>query len=77
MERNVLLANRIKELCKEKNMTYQMVAEKGCMPVERVYRLYNGMVSNPGVFTMINLCDGLGITLDEFFSTEEFKEFEG
>jgi len=73
MERNVLLSNRLKELCEEKGMTWQALAEKSGMPVKRVYRIYVGQTSNPSVFTMIQICKGLDISLDEFFGTDEFK----
>ena len=74
MERSELLSNRLKELCKEKNLTYQRLSELTCIPVNRVYRLYNGLISNPSVFLMLDICEALGVTLDEFFDTEDFKE---
>ena len=70
------IAKRFQEICKEKNMTYQMVSELACMPINRVYRIYNGITSNPSVFAMIDICEALGVTLDEFFGTEEFKNME-
>ena len=73
METNVLLGNRLKDVCAQKNMTYQMLAEKSGVPVRRVYRLYHGMTSNPGVFVMLDICKALDITVDEFFGTDEFK----
>lgn len=74
-EGRVLLANRLKDLCKEKGISYQELAEKADMSVKRVYRLASGMTADPGVFTMMSICDALGVTLDEFFGTEEFKAF--
>lgn len=75
MERErIALANRLKELCKEKNMSYRELGEKIGMPATGIMRIASGMTSNPGVFRMIRICDGLGVSLDEFFDTEEFKE---
>ena len=31
---------------------------------------------NPGIVTIKMLCDGLGITLCEFFSSEEFENLD-
>ena len=73
MQANEVLAKRLRELCEEKNVTYQELGSKIGMPGRRIYRMANGMVSNPGIFTMLPICEGLGVTLDEFFGTEEFR----
>lgn len=71
---NNVLGNRLKELCQEKNISYRELGEKIGMSGTRIARIANGMTSNPGVYTMIQICDGLGVSLDEFFGTDEFKE---
>lgn len=71
---NEVLANRLKELCQEKNITYRQLGEKIGMPPTRIMRIVYGNTSNPGIYTMMDICDGLGVSLDEFFGTEEFKE---
>lgn len=75
MEQNGALAKRLKELMKEKGMNYKELAEKSGLPDRRIYRMAMGMTSDPGVFVMMKICNGLGITLDEFFGTEEFEKF--
>jgi hypothetical protein len=32
----------------------------------------DGTVKNPGYFTIVRLCAGMGVTLSEFFDTEAF-----
>lgn len=71
---NNALANRLKELCQEKNISYRALGEKIGMSGTRIARIANGMTSNPGVYTMIQICDGLGVSLDEFFGTDDFME---
>jgi transcriptional regulator with XRE-family HTH domain len=75
MEQNIVLANRVYQLREERNMNYNDLAEKSGLPLRGVYRIAQGGVSNPGVFVMMKLCKGLGVSLDEFFGTEEFNEF--
>ncbi len=36
----------------------------------------NGASQNPGVVTIKKLCDGLDISLTEFFDTDYFRELE-
>ena len=75
MEPNKALADRLKSLCEEKGMSYKELAEKSGLPVKRVYRLTYGVNTSPSIYVMLRICDALEITVDEFFSTEEFKEF--
>ena len=75
MQQNEALAKRLKELMEEKGMDYRALAAKSGLPVKRVYRMVMGVTSNPGVFVMMQICKGLGVTLDEFFEAEEFEAF--
>lgn len=68
---NYVLATRLKEVCQERQMTYRELGEKIGMPVSRIVRIANGMTTNPGVYTMISICEGLEISLDEFFGVKE------
>ena len=52
-----------------------MATESGVAPSTIKNVLY-GKSQNPGIVTLKMLCDGLGITLTEFFNTEEFKNLE-
>lgn len=70
---NKALANRLKELCEEKNYSYRELGEKIGMSPRRIARIAYGMTTNLGIYTMIRICDGLGVTLDEFFNTEEVR----
>ena len=38
--------------------------------------IMNGKSQNPGVVTLKKLCDGLDITLTEFFDTDYFRTLE-
>ena len=46
------------------------------VPQATVKSILNGESQNPGTVTIKKLCDGLEITLGEFFSTPEFNELE-
>ena len=71
---NNALANRLKELCQEKNISYRALGEKIGMPETQIIRMALGVTRNPSIYTMISICDALGVSLDEFFGTDEFKE---
>lgn len=76
MTTQTVIANRIKELCKEKGFTPNGIAIFSAVPQGTVKSILNGESQNPGIINIKKLCDGFGITLGEFFSTKEFDELE-
>ncbi len=59
---------RIKELCTKKKMNIKQLAVVSKMPESTIKNILNGKSKNPGIVTIKKICDGLGITLKEFFS---------
>lgn len=76
MREQKLLAKRIKTLCEEKKMSYYLLSYKSTVPITTIMNIIHCTTKNPGIFTIIKLCDGLGITIQEFFETEEFQNIE-
>lgn len=76
MNTQTAVANRIKELCKEKGFTPNGIATYAAVPQGTIKSILNGESKNPGIVNIKKLCDGFGITLGEFFSTREFDELE-
>lgn len=67
---------RLLVLCDEKNMTINRLANESGIPPSTVKGILYGRSQNPGIVTIKKICDGLGISLAEFFDTEEFKNLE-
>lgn len=76
MREQKLLAKRIKTLCEERKMSYYLLSYKSTVPITTIMNIIHCTTKNPGIFTIIKLCDGLGITIQEFFETEEFQNIE-
>ena len=76
MTTRVCVANRIIELCQERNMAINALARSAGIPPSTVKNILNGASKNPGVVTIKMICDGLGISLTEFFDTDLFRELE-
>ena len=68
--------NRILELCQERNITINKLANLSALPPSSLKAILCGRSQNPKLLTIKILCDGLGITLGEFFSTPEFDHLE-
>ena len=68
--------DRLLYLLKKKEMSiYALSIQSGIAPSTIKNILYNKS-KNPGVVTIKLLCDGLGISLSEFFDTENFHSTE-
>lgn len=76
MDTYTAVKNRIVFLCEQKKMTINKLAVEAGVAPSTVKNILYGKSTNPGVVTIKMLCDGLGITLSEFFDTEEFKKLE-
>lgn len=68
--------NRILRLCDERNMSINKLATVCALPPSSVKNILYGKSQNPKLLTIKMICDGLGITLGEFFSTPEFDALE-
>ena len=70
------MKNRILRLCGERNISVNRLASISALPPSSVKNILYGKSQNPKLLTIKMLCDGLGITLGEFFSTPEFDALE-
>lgn len=70
------VANRIMKLCDERRLALNALANLSAVPPSTLKSIINGDSKNPGIVTIKLLCDGLGISLYEFFDDETFKTHE-
>lgn len=70
------IAMRLQKLCEERRITINGLAGEAGMPPSTLKNILYGKSKNPGIVTLKLLCDGLGMTLGEFFSSEEFDALD-
>lgn len=70
------IKNRILGLCGERGITINKLAALSALPPSSIKNILYGKSQNPKVITIKMICDGLGITMGEFFSTPEFDALE-
>lgn len=73
MDTITAVKNRILQLCGEQNLTVNRLATLCALPPSSVKAILYGRSQNPKLLTIKMLCDGLGITLAEFFDTNELN----
>ncbi len=57
-------------------MAINALARSAAVPPSTLKNIVNGVSKNPGIVTIKMLCDGLDISLIEFFDTDEFRDLE-
>lgn len=68
--------SRILELCKEHNITINKLATISGITQSTLNNITNGRNNSTTISTIKKICDGLEITLEEFFSADIFKNLE-
>ena len=70
------VAQRILALCGERNLAVNALANLSGVSPSTIYSMLNEKSKNPGVVSLKKLCDGLDISLRDFFDDELFDELE-
>ena len=70
MDTRKAVANRLLQLCGEKRLSVNALARLSAVPPSTLKNIINGGSKNAGIVTIKKLCDGLEITLREFFNDD-------
>lgn len=76
MDTVTAVRDRILELCELRGISINKLATLSAVPPSSVKNILYGKSQNPKLLTIKLLCDGLGITLGEFFSAPVFDQLE-
>ena len=67
---------RIVDLCEERNITFNKLATIGGITQSTINNIVSGRNNSATVSTIKKICDGLEITIGEFFACELFDNLE-
>lgn len=67
---------RIEELCNGKEINFCRLAAVSGVPYTTVKSIIYSHSQNPGITTIKKICDGLEITISDFFDTDTFRNLE-
>jgi transcriptional regulator with XRE-family HTH domain len=70
------VAERIIQLCNQKNIAINALANISGVSPSTVYSILNEKSQNPGVVSIKKICDGLEISVREFFDCDLFENLE-
>ena len=70
------VARRIQYLCHERDIAVNALANQSGVSPSTIYSMLNKKSQNPGVVSIQKICDGLGISVREFFDDPLFEGLE-
>ncbi len=71
-----VIVKRFNELCDERNMRINELANVSGVTPSTAYSMMDKSRRDISIRTIKKFCDGLEITLGEFFSTKDFDDLE-
>ena len=71
-----MIVKRFNELCEINNITINELANISGVTPSTAYSMMDASRRDVSIRTIKKFCDGLEITLGEFFSTEDFDNLE-
>lgn len=76
MDTRKKVALRIQQLCAEHGYNIHSLARKAGIPPTTLKNIIYGNSKNPGIVTIKLVCEGLGISLYDFFDADMFRDTE-
>lgn len=70
------VVKRILELCRENNITINKLSTLSGITQSTLNNIVSGRNNSATVSTIKKICDGLNITIVDFFNTEDFLNLE-
>ena len=76
MKINEAISIKLLKICKENNLSVNKLATICCLTQSTIENIISCNSKNPKILTIFRICDGLEITLSEFFSDEIFEQLD-
>lgn len=76
MKINEVISIKINKICNDRKISVNKLASICCLTQSTVQHLSDGKSKNPKILTIVRICDGLGISLKDFFDDEVFNNID-
>ena len=76
MKLSTAVARKINDILIEKKMSVNKLASISCLTQSTVDSIVNESSKNPRLLTIVRICDGLNISLKEFFDDPLFAKID-
>lgn len=70
------VVKRIYEICDTRRLSPTRLARLATLPPSTIKNIVNGASRNPSIVTIKKICDGVDISIIDFFDTDDYKAVE-
>ncbi|MDD4370939.1 MAG: helix-turn-helix transcriptional regulator [Anaerostipes sp.] len=70
------IVKRIINLCHVHSISFYQLSILSAVPPSTIKNIINGKTKNPGIVTLKKICDGLGLSIQDFFDDSVFNDIE-
>ena len=70
------MSKKLLKLCSERGISVNKLAELSCLTQSTVQNIVDCNSNNPKMLTVVRVCDGLNISLSDFFNDELFLKID-
>lgn len=70
------ISEKLNKILKDRNLSVNKLASISCLTQSTVDSIINGKSKNPKLLTIVRICNGLEITLTEFFDDKLFSNID-
>ncbi len=70
------MSKKLLKICEERGISVNKLASMCCLTQSTVQNIIEGNSTNPKLLTVVRICEGLGISLSEFFDDELFSNID-
>lgn len=76
MKMSTAIARKINKIIIERNLNLNKLAGMCCLTQSTLESILDEKSKNPKILTIYRICDGLGISLKEFFDDDLFNKID-
>lgn len=70
------MSKKLLKICEERGISVNKLASTCCLTQSTVQNIIEGNSTNPKLLTVVRICEGLRISLSEFFDDELFSNID-
>lgn len=76
MKLSEAMSRKLNKICIEKNISINKLASMSCLTQSTIQNIVDGNSKNPKTLTIVRICDGLGISLKDFYDDKVFDNID-
>lgn len=76
LKTNTAISQRLQNICKVRNLSINKLASLSCLTQSTVQNIIECNYQNTKLLTIVRICDGLNMSLEEFFDDPIFNNLD-